>query len=126
MVQAIKRPLKKILGRTMLNFDELNTLVVEIEGVVYSRSLTYVYNDTDSISYPLTPSDLIYGWRIASTLNISYHEIVSTYDSLTRRMRHNKFRFRIRSDTSEMVEHLIDLVSKPKYLMKLRFCSLKS
>ena len=37
-----------------------------------------------------------------------------------------KFRFRRRLDTFEMVEHLIDLISKPKYQLKLRFCFLKS
>ena len=33
--------------------------------------------------------------------------------------RRTKFRFRRRSDTSKMAEHLIDLVSKPMCLIKL-------
>lgn len=45
---------------SVLNCDELNTLLVEIESVINSRPITYVYNDEDSNSYPLTPSDLIY------------------------------------------------------------------
>ena len=90
LVQSVKRPLKKILGRSTLTFDELRTILVEIEGVVNSRPITYVYDDEDSISYPLTPSDLIYGRRITSTPNASHQEIISTCHSLTRRLRHHK------------------------------------
>jgi hypothetical protein len=32
LVRSIKRPLKKVIGRTSLSFDELRTLIVEIEG----------------------------------------------------------------------------------------------
>ena len=92
LVQSIKRPLKKVLGRSTLTFDELNTVLVEIEGVINSRPLTYVYDDEDSISYPLqlTPSDLVYRRRITSTPVASHQEIISTYQTLTRRLRHHK------------------------------------
>ena len=56
-MRSIKRPLKKVLGRATLGFDELNTILVEIEAVINSRPITYVYDDEESISYPLTPSD---------------------------------------------------------------------
>ena len=90
LVQSIKRPLKKVLGRSTLNFDELNTVLVEIESVINSRPITYVYDDKDSNSCPLTPSDLIYGRRISTNPNASHQEIMSTYQSLTRRLRHHK------------------------------------
>ena len=61
--------------------------MVEIETVINSRPITYLYDDVDSISYPLTPSNLIYGRRIRSTPNSAQHEIISTYRSLTRRAR---------------------------------------
>ena len=38
--------------------------MVEIESVINARPITYVYDDTNSISYPLTPSDLVYGRRV--------------------------------------------------------------
>ena len=60
-MRSIKKPFKKVLGRSTLSFDELRTVLVEIEGVVNSRPLTYLCDDEESISYPLTPSDLIYG-----------------------------------------------------------------
>jgi len=77
LVQRIQRPFKEILGRTTLTFDELRTILVEIEGVINSRLITYVYDDEDSISYPLTPSDLIYGRRSTSTPNASHQETTS-------------------------------------------------
>ena len=91
LVQSIlKRPLKRVLGRSSLNFDELATILVEIESVINSRPITYVYDDEDSNSYPLSPSDLIYGRRISTNPNTAHQEIISTYQSLTRRLRHHK------------------------------------
>ncbi|XP_044165233.1 uncharacterized protein LOC122949165 [Acropora millepora] len=90
LVRSIKKPLKKILGRSTLSFDELCTVLVEIEGVINSRPLTYVYDDIESISYPLTPSDLIYGRRITSTPNATHYEVSSTNHSLTKKSRHHR------------------------------------
>jgi hypothetical protein len=38
----------------------------------------------------LTPSDLIYGRRITANPNSNHHEILSTYQTLTKRGRHQK------------------------------------
>ena len=90
LVRSVKTPLKKVLGRATLNFEQLRTLIVEIESVINARPITYVYDDTNSISYPLTPSDLVYGRRVTLTPNSAHHEIISTHQSLTRRARHHK------------------------------------
>ena len=66
-------------------------MITEVEGVINARPLTYVYDDRESISYPLTPSDLIYGRRITVSPNSQHHEILSTYNSLTKRLNHNRF-----------------------------------
>ena len=94
LVRSIKRPLKKVLGRATLGFNELNTILIEIEAVINSRPITYVYDDEESISYPLTPSDLIYGRRITCTPNASHYEIVNTNESLTRKACHHKHMLR--------------------------------
>lgn len=65
-------------------------MLVEIESVINARPITYVYDDEESISYPLTPSELIYGRRITCTPNASHYEIVSTNQPLTRKARHHK------------------------------------
>lgn len=90
LVQTVKRALKKVIGRSCLSFEELRTLLVEVESIVNARPLTYVYDDLDGISFALTPSHLINGRRLQSTSNASQFEIVSTYESLTRRSRHQK------------------------------------
>lgn len=90
LVRSVKRPLKKILRRYTLNFEQLRTILVEIEGVINARPITYVYDDQESISYALTPSDLIYGRRITANPNSNHHEILSTYQTLTKRGRHQK------------------------------------
>jgi hypothetical protein len=86
----VKRPLKKVIGKSSLSVDELQTILTEIEAVINARPITYVYGDDESISYPLTPSDLIYGRRITTQPNSSYHEVVSTNNSLTKQIRHHK------------------------------------
>ena len=90
LVRSVKRPLKRVVGRSTLSYDELNTLLIEIKAIINARPLTYVYDDKESNYEPLTPSHLIYGRRITATPNSSHHEVVSTNRSLTRRARHHK------------------------------------
>ena len=62
MIKSAKRCLRKAIGKNCLTFDELLTLVTEVEGVLNSRPLTYVYSD--DVTEPLTPSHLLVGYRI--------------------------------------------------------------
>ena len=45
LVDSVKRSLRKTLGNSRLTFDELNTLLIEIEWSLSSRLLTYVYDE---------------------------------------------------------------------------------
>ncbi|XP_068712770.1 uncharacterized protein [Montipora foliosa] len=90
LIQSVKRSITKTVGRTSLGYDELNTLVVEVESLINSRSQTYIYDDEESISHPLTPSHLISGHRISAMPNDEYFEIMSTHNTVTRRQRHHK------------------------------------
>ena len=65
MVQAVKRPMRKILRRNNVTYDELLTIVKEIEAVINSRPLCYLYSD--DIEQALTPAHLITGKRQLST-----------------------------------------------------------
>ena len=66
------------------------TLLNEVEAVINARPLTYVYDEEESVSYPLTPSDLIYGRRITESPNSQHYETISTYNSLTKRFKHHR------------------------------------
>ena len=61
MVKMVKQTVKKMLRTSMLNYDEMNTLLIEVERVMNSCPITYVYDDKEAVSYALTPSHLING-----------------------------------------------------------------
>ena len=48
---TVKEPLRKILGKAILTFTELNALLVKIEGVINPRPLTAVSDDHKSVSH---------------------------------------------------------------------------
>ena len=50
----------------------------------------HTYDDSEGVSYPLTPSHLIYGRRITVLPNEEQFEIVSTNKSLTKRAKHHR------------------------------------
>ena len=89
-VQSIKTPLKKIIGRSSLTYDELNTILIEVEGLITAPPIAYIFDNNESISYPLSPSHLIYGRRITAMPSSEHYEVVSTYHSLTKRSRHQR------------------------------------
>jgi hypothetical protein len=64
VVKSVKRCLKKILGRACVTYEELLTILKEIECVLNSRPLTYV--STEDLEEPLTPSHLLCGRRLLS------------------------------------------------------------
>ena len=64
MAGSVKRCLRKASGNSRLSKDELLTVLVEIEGTLNSRPLTYEYNEAETET--LTPSHLIFGRRIKS------------------------------------------------------------
>ena len=61
IVKLVKRCLRKILRNARLTFEELETILVEIEAVLNSRPLTYSH---DELSEPLTPSMLVKGKQL--------------------------------------------------------------
>ena len=50
MVGTVKRCLKKIIGKAKLNHDELNTVLIEVESVLNSRPITYLYEELEAES----------------------------------------------------------------------------
>jgi len=62
LVKGVKECLKKALGKTSLRFDELQTLLSEIEATLNSRPLVALYDDV--IEEPITPNHLLFGRKL--------------------------------------------------------------
>ena len=90
LIRSVKRCLYKVIGRALLSYIEVSTLLVEVECVINSRPITYVYDDSEGVSYPLTPSHLIYGRNILQGPNERHAEVVSTYETLSRRSKYSR------------------------------------
>ena len=90
IVQTVKRALRKIIGRSNLHFEELNTVLIEVQSIINCRPLTFVYDDSEGVSYALTPSHLLYKRSMAFSPCASHYEIFSTDASLTRRSRNQR------------------------------------
>ena len=90
LIRSVKRCLKKSVGRATLSFEELRTIVIDIESTLNNRPIKYLYDNEEGISYPLTPSCILYGRRTTTTTNDRQFEIVSTNESMTRRAQHHK------------------------------------
>ena len=80
--------MKKTIFRSTLTLDELTTTVIEIEATLNNRPLTYVHDDSEGVSYALTPADLIYGHRVATSPNGQQFDITSTNKALTKQAKH--------------------------------------
>jgi len=96
LIGLTKTTLKKILGRSYISYEELQTVVTEIEAALNDRPLTYTssgYIDAE----PLTPAHLLHGRRLTT---LPYLEdpidanavpaIRSDCSTLTRRARRQK------------------------------------
>ena len=63
LIRIVKECLRKTLGKARLTYEELETLLLEVEMVINSRPLTYLNNETME---SLTPSHLVIGRRLLS------------------------------------------------------------
>ena len=50
----VKQGLRKEIGRKLLSWDKLITMITEVEAIINTRPLTYVYGDFLS-GFTLTP-----------------------------------------------------------------------
>ena len=64
--------MKNVVGKAKLNFEELNTVIIEIEKCVNSRPLTYLSEEHEDTV--ITPNNLIYGRDIDRNESVQ-HEL---------------------------------------------------
>ena len=79
MVRSIENTLKKVVGVSSLDYEQLNTVLVKIENVINSRPFTYI-ND-ENLDESLTPYHLIYGRNIG-TNQVSLLKMATDGESL--------------------------------------------
>lgn len=72
MIGSMKRCLRKMIGRATFTYEELLTAVTEVEVVVNSRPISYVFSD--DLAEALTPSHLIMGRRIFGLPDHLYYD----------------------------------------------------
>ena len=68
-MHVVKNTLRKVLGNTKLTFQELTTILIEVESVINSRPLTYI-SDDDTVE-ALTPYYLVFGRNIKNQVKVS-------------------------------------------------------
>ena len=74
-----------MIGRVKLTFEELSTIVIEVEGVINSRPLTYL--SPDDFDQPLTPAHLLCGQRLLSLPDAIYcRDIEDAYEMTPKHM----------------------------------------
>lgn len=65
MIKSVKMCLRKAVGKTSLTQEQLETTLIEIEGVINSRPITFVHTHHEEPN-PLTPAHFLLGERPSS------------------------------------------------------------
>ena len=89
LVRSVKRCLKKTISGARLTYEELLTVITEVEMILNCRPLSYVSGE--DIEEPLTPSHLLCGRRLMSLPDNSESQDLDTDvqpQDLDRRMQH--------------------------------------
>ena len=76
-MKLVKRCLKKVIGNAHIAYEELETVVIEIEGVLNSRPLAYLYDDISE--EPLTSSTLVIGHSYRNTFGVGFQRSIKSY-----------------------------------------------
>ena len=91
LVKSVKRCLKKILTNSRVTYEEMSTILSEIETVINNRPLTFIYNELTE--QPLTPNHLIYGRQLERSNNLPNNVpnkvgVVKQYDHVNNLITH--------------------------------------
>ncbi|GFT30114.1 integrase catalytic domain-containing protein [Trichonephila clavipes] len=106
LVRIIKELLRRSLGKSILSYEELSTVICECEFLINSRPLTYISENPQEL-IPLTPAMFLIENRCSDTTDID--ELNSR--DLRKRM---KYRIKLLSDLRQRFrkEYLSELIQK--------------
>lgn len=76
LIGCVKQILRKVLGQASLNFEELYTILCDAEGLINSRPLTTLSEDTEDL-VPLTPSMFLQGIKETGLPDLDHLEKVN-------------------------------------------------
>ncbi|XP_065651086.1 uncharacterized protein LOC136079282 [Hydra vulgaris] len=105
LVRMTKRCLKKALKTSKASYEELRTLLTEIEMVLNNRPLTYLYNNQGDEA--LTPNHLVFGHKL------KFESIFGTCDEIEQDLH-------IRNNNLSNVLNRFRKSFKNEYLTELR------
>jgi hypothetical protein len=88
LIGSIKGHLRRTLGRALLTYEELETVLIEIEAVINSRPLTYVSADHEQ--QILTPAHFLLGEESSEALNIQPDQLSKNQEELGGRWRYQQ------------------------------------
>ena len=87
-MRSVKLSLRKTLGRSLLSYEELETVLCDVESVNNSRPLNYL--SEDDIEEPLTPYHLMFGRNVLtdSTLKPNDNDIDLSVQDCSKRLKY--------------------------------------
>ena len=86
LVRSVKLSLKKILKRAMVTFEELQTILAEIEATINQRPLCY--SSDEEIGNTITPNHLIFGRQLKYQASANVFSASSSPDDFTKRYKY--------------------------------------
>lgn len=81
LVRSVKTCLRKVIGKSSLSYEEIETILTEVEAVINSRSITFTHTSSDE-PVPLTPSHFLIGQHL-TTLPATQYQLYQTQISVS-------------------------------------------
>ncbi|XP_071040007.1 uncharacterized protein [Parasteatoda tepidariorum] len=76
IVQMIKRLLRRVLGKACLTYEEMSTILCDVEAIINGRPLTYISDDSKDL-LPITPSMFMQDIRVIGVPDLDHLDTVS-------------------------------------------------
>ena len=114
MVRSVKTPLKKVIGTAKLTYEEMNTALIEIEGIINTRPLTYLHDN--DISEPLTPSHLLIGHDLNVSNEAESSSVISNAESMSNRYNYLQSTNGVGSGVGQIPPPLPNRIARTSYV----------